>query len=136
VRPYILLIHPLYGEETRRRIFQPGIEFPISLAYLSAYLDQKGIDNKILDLRLESDPMTALREHIAVKPPSVVGITASTAGMQDAGRVAAVVKSMGKHIPTVLGGWHASALPEETLGRYPQLDYLVHGEGEVVLRRA
>lgn len=129
----ILFVHPLYGEETEERIFQPGIEFPISLVYLSAYLDQRGIDNSILDLRLEHDPLKALHEHIRIKRPLAVGITASTAAIDNAAWVAGWVKSIDKQIITVIGGWHASALPEETLKKYPQFDYLIHGEGEIAL---
>jgi lipopolysaccharide/colanic/teichoic acid biosynthesis glycosyltransferase/radical SAM superfamily enzyme YgiQ (UPF0313 family) len=125
-----LLIHPLYGEETEKRIFQPGIEFPISLAYLSAYLDKKGIANDILDLRIEHHPIRALYERIDRRRPLAVGITASTAGIENASRVAGQVKAIDSKIVTIIGGWHASALPEETLNNYPQFDYLIHGEGE------
>ena len=129
----ILLIHPLYGEETEQRIFQPGIELPISLAYLSAYLEQKGISNDILDLRIEHSPEASLREWLNAKRFKAVGITASTAGLENAVRLASQVKAIDPKITTIIGGWHASALPEETLKRYPQFDYLIHGEGEQAL---
>jgi len=132
-QPYVLLIHPLYGDETKHRIFQPGIEIPISLAYLSAYLEQKGICNDILDLRIENDAAQALQERIRVKKPMAVGITASTANIQNAAETAGQVKAIDSQISTIIGGWHASALPKETLINYPQFDYLIHGEGEVAL---
>ncbi len=130
---HILLIHPLYGEETEQRIFQPGVEFPISLVCLSAVLEQNGIDNDVLDLRLESDPTSALHEMIDSKKPLAVGITASTAGIENAARLASQVKAMDSNIVTIIGGWHASALPEETLRKHPEFDYLIHGEGEIAL---
>lgn len=129
----ILLVHPLYGEATEARIFQPGVEFPISLTYLAAYLDHRGIENDILDLRLRPEPLQALREHIGRRKPFAVGITASTAAIENAAWVARRVKAIDKKIVTVIGGWHASALPEETLQRYADFDYLIHGEGEVAL---
>jgi anaerobic magnesium-protoporphyrin IX monomethyl ester cyclase len=128
--PYVLLIHPLYGEETEKRIFHPGFEFPISLAYLSAYLEKRGIANDILDLRIEHYPIRALHERIDRKRPLAVGITASTAGIEQAALVAWQVKAIDPKIVTILGGWHASALPEGTLNKYPQFDCLIHGEGE------
>ncbi|NIM99463.1 MAG: radical SAM protein [candidate division Zixibacteria bacterium] len=133
MEPCILLIHPLYGAETEQRIFQPGIEFPISLAYLSAYLEKKGMPNGILDLRTEPNPWGALQEQIDARRPLAVGITASTAGIENAASLASRVKAIDPQIATVIGGWHASALPEETLKRYPQFDYLIHGEGERAL---
>lgn len=130
MKPYILLVHPLYGEETESRIFHPGVELPISLAYISAYIEQKGIENDILDLRIEGDPEQALRSKINEKRPLAVGITSSTAGIENAARTARVIKDADSRIVTVLGGWHASALPEATLMKYPQFDYIIHGEGE------
>lgn len=131
--PYILLVHPLYGNETNNRIFHPGIEIPISLAYLSSYLEQHGIPNDILDLRIERDPEKALRKYIKTRKPLAVGLTASTANIQNAAETAGQIKNINSDISTIIGGWHASALPEETLKNYRQFDYLVHGEGEIAL---
>lgn len=131
--PYVLLIHPLYGDATNQRIFQPGVEFPISLAYLSSYLEQQGIANDILDLRIEQSPEKALRQRIEARKPLAVGLTASTANIRNAAETAGHAKKICPDIPAIIGGWHASALPEETLRSYGQFDYLVHGEGEVAL---
>lgn len=133
MKQHVLLVHPLYGEETKHRIFQPGIELPISLAYLSAYLEMRGLSNDILDTRLEKCPETSLCERINETKPRIVAFTSSTAGIKNAAKMAAQVKAINPQITTLIGGWHASALPEETLSSYPQFDFLIHGEGEVVL---
>jgi anaerobic magnesium-protoporphyrin IX monomethyl ester cyclase len=135
MKPYVLLIHPLYGQETQQRIFQPGVEAPISLAYLSAYMERTGIENDILDLRIAKRPIPVLRNKIDAKQPLAVGITASTAAIENAASIARSVKAMNPEIFTIIGGWHASALPEETLKTYPQFDFLVHGEGEFALEQ-
>jgi len=135
MRPSVLLIHPLYGDETIRRVFQPGVELPISLAYLASYLETQGCLCDFLDLRLESKPEQALSERLASNRYLVVGITASTAGLDMAARAAKQVKALAPNSKTVIGGWHASALPEDTLRAFPQFDYLVHGEGEVAFTR-
>ena len=132
-QPTVLLVHPVYGRATNERIFQPGVEMPISLAYLSSYLEANDIPSDILDLRLEDNPMEALRKRIGTDRPRVVGITASTANIGEAAATADAVKRADQTIATVIGGWHASALPEQTLAQYPQFDYLVHGEGERTL---
>lgn len=133
MKQHVLLVHSLYGEETKHRIFHPGVELPISLAYLSAYLERRGISNDILDARVEKCAETALRERIDEVKPRIVALTASTAGINDAARMAGQVKAINPRITTIIGGWHASALPEETLIMYPQFDFLIHGEGEVAL---
>ena len=133
MKPSVLLIHPLYGDETIRRVFQPGVELPISLAYLAAYLESQGFGCEVLDLRLEANPIQALTDRLAAARWVAVGITASTAGLEMAAQSARQVKALAPGVATVIGGWHASALPEATLRRFPQFDYLVHGEGEVSL---
>jgi anaerobic magnesium-protoporphyrin IX monomethyl ester cyclase len=135
MKPHILLIHPLYGMETKQGIFQPGIELPISLAYLAAYLDREGFESEILDLRIETDPLGALRRHLTMKRPLAAGITASTAAIDTSAAIASMIKSEYPEIFTILGGWHASALPRETLISYPQFDYLIHGEGEIAFTK-
>jgi radical SAM superfamily enzyme YgiQ (UPF0313 family) len=63
----------------------------------------------------------------------VVGITSTTFGINNAAMIANIVKKTDKDIITVLGGPHASALPEDTLNSYLDFDYLIHGEGEIAL---
>jgi len=129
----ILFVHPLYGDATKERIFQPGVELPISLLYLAAYMDEQKISNDIVDLRLTKDPHGKLTDALHDRKPLVVGITSSTAALNNAMDVANRVKSFDSNIITVLGGWHASALPGETLQECKTFDYIIHGEGEVAL---
>ena len=117
MKPSILLIHPLYGDETLRRAFQPGVELPISLAYLAAFLESRGFSCDILDLRLEASPDQAVADRLETMRPLAVGITASTAAIALAARVASLVKSLHPRTAIIVGGWHASALPEDTLRR-------------------
>lgn len=131
MKPSVLLIHPLYGDETVRRVFQPGVELPISLAYLAAYLESQGCGCEVLDLRLECDSRASLSHRLESNRFLAAGITASTAGLQMAAAVARQIKSFSPSCRTIIGGWHASALPEQTLQKFPEFDYLVHGEGEL-----
>jgi radical SAM superfamily enzyme YgiQ (UPF0313 family) len=50
-----------------------------------------------------------------------------------AGDLADAVKNVLPHVKVVIGGVHATALPEETLTEFPAFDFLVHGEGEITL---
>jgi len=90
-----LLVYPLHSEEIERHILERGIEFPISLVYVSAALEEAGIDNHILDLRLEQNATGALREKIRSYNPLVVGITVSTPGIEKTAILASQVKAMG-----------------------------------------
>ena len=131
--PFVLLIHPPYGKATKYRIFQPGIEFPISLAYLSAYLKKNDIQSNVVDMRIDNGAENIIENRLKTMKPLAVGITASTANIGMADTIAARVKSFNSEVPIIIGGWHASALPRETLQVYRNFDYLIHGEGELAL---
>lgn len=129
----VILIQPEYGEEVKNRIFQPGLEIPFGLLCLAAYLEREGISNEVFDWRIYDRPKESLYKMLKGLRPLIVGLTAVTSGIENAARVAKIVKGFDRRITTVIGGCHASALPEETLLYYQDFDYLIHGEGEVAL---
>ncbi|PXF60588.1 MAG: hypothetical protein C4B59_08675 [Candidatus Methanogaster sp.] len=48
-------------------------------------------------------------------------------------RVVEVAKKVNDYIVTVVGGQHFSFSAEESLNDFPEIDYIVRGEGEVTL---
>jgi len=62
--------------------------------------------------------------------PDAVGISAVTATMGRAARLARALRHRLPGVFIVLGGPHASALPEDTLAAIPEADCVVVGEGE------
>lgn len=127
----VLLIQPDQGDFVKRRIFQPGVEIPLNVAYLEAYLEREVISGEILDMRIYPHPYKILETVIRKLKPRIVGISAFTSEIHNAGRVAKIIKDINKDIVVVIGGYHASALPVETLMKFSYFDYLVFGEGEV-----
>jgi anaerobic magnesium-protoporphyrin IX monomethyl ester cyclase len=98
---------------------------PLGLAYLAAVSEQRGDQVRIYDGDVEDEPLeTILQEY----SPQVVGITANTTQITAAWRDAALVKSLCRG-PVVLGGPHATSLPEESAAK-PFVDVVVRGEGE------
>lgn len=98
-----------------------GIHEPINIGYIGAYLELHGVEVKILD-QLAGE--NVFKELLNFKP-DVVGITATTPVISDAYKIADFSRS--KNIQTVIGGVHASVLPEEALRH---CDVVVVGEGE------
>lgn len=112
----------------------PGKEIPLSLLYLASYLKSKGYkDVEVLDI----DFLDSIEPHLENKlrnfMPDVVGITSYTTNIAIAADIAKKVKETLADVITVIGGFHASALPERTLSEFVHFDYLVFGEGEVTL---
>ena len=110
-----------------------GCEIPLSLCYLGAYLKSHGRTTAVLDLdhlgRISPYLESALRQHA----PRVVGITSYTHNIHRAERIAQIAKAVLPGVPVVVGGFHVSALPVETLQEFHAFDYAVFGEGEQTL---
>lgn len=112
----------------------PGKEIPLAFCYIAAYLEKQGLEEvSILDL----DFLGGISDHVDREmkrfKPDLVGITSYTANIETAARIAGRVKQLKPDAATVIGGFHASALPQRTLEEFPQFDYLVFGEGEITL---
>ncbi|MCZ7584507.1 MAG: B12-binding domain-containing radical SAM protein [Deltaproteobacteria bacterium] len=111
----------------------PGAEVPLSVMSVSAYLKREGYSSEIWDLTLDRRPEEALARLLAGNAPHAVGITSYTTNMDLAADIASKVRAAWPKTKLVVGGFHASALPERTIREYPVFDVLVHGEGEVTM---
>lgn len=69
----------------------------------------------------------------SIKPDVVAPSSLSTANTYLTLRVTELAKKIDPGIITLAGGQHFTALPEESLNEYPELDIIVRGEGERTL---
>lgn len=142
---FVLLINPPYTRYGGPADIQ--VDEPLGLMSLAAYVREHGHDVRILDaLRgngyyesgdgffksglTDNELRSAFR---AMPRPDLVGITSMftmhSRGVHD---TAAVVKAVWPNVLTVVGGSHASALPEWVL-EDANVDLVVRGEGELTL---
>ena len=105
-----------------------SLQFPLNLGYLASTLRRAGHAVHMLDLNVQD--ISTLEQTLHELKPSVVGITAMSSSLCNAYRIAAAAKASAPGTFVVLGGCHASALPEETIGDCEALDAIVYGEGE------
>lgn len=108
-------------------------DFPqLGLATLAGYLVKGGHGHiSIIDAKFERLGYDKIMERVASFQPDVVGITAMTNEIIQAGRVAKLVKEKFPQITTVIGGVHVSVLPVSTLDEFPAFDLGVVGQGEI-----
>ncbi len=129
----ILLINPPYSYEKQLGFLShnsPKVP-PMGLLSLGSFMSQKGFSVKIIDAQtLNLDEGDILR-NIESYRPQLIGYTSVTLNISDASRLAKKVRDIHKGIINVAGGVHISALPEQTLRKYPYFDYAVIGEGEI-----
>jgi len=130
----LLLIHPsknVLGERDAlyaRESLTPSL----GLGYIAAYCKNKGINVKIIDLRLSNKSMRDILDYVKQTRP-IVGITAFTNEITGAGRIAEIIKEGYPETFTVIGGPHSTLIPVETLNEFPSFDAAILGEGEETL---
>jgi len=95
---------------------------PLALEYIAAGV-VRDHDVKILDLRIERDLQGVLRDF----HPDVVGITSYTVHVNTVRRLFEEIKGWNPQVLTVVGGHHATMVPEDFLS--PYIDLIVIGEG-------
>ncbi|MBF0458864.1 MAG: radical SAM protein [Nitrospirae bacterium] len=101
-----------------------AVQEPLNLGFLASYLLANGVEVQIIDELAGQD----VARELELFKPDIAGITATTPIAPDAYRVAGMCREMG--ILTVMGGVHASVMPDEAL---QHVDMVVKGEGEVAL---
>ena len=117
---------------------------PLSLAQLAAMLEKNGHEVEIIDRNVllsrhkgagamsatDADTRMALEDFA----PQMVGITATTPLAPDAFKCAAFVKEILPDAVVVMGGAHASLMPERTLRECGHIDIVCKGEENSPLR--
>ncbi len=106
---------------------------PLGIAYLAAVARQEGHEPAIFDFGLY--PERPLEEEIRLLlawKPDLVAFTSMTTSHHSIEQIAAAVKEAAG-VTTIIGGPHATTLPEMTLSD-PNIDFLAFGEGEATFR--
>ncbi|MHB8773156.1 MAG: B12-binding domain-containing radical SAM protein [Syntrophales bacterium] len=101
-----------------------------ALVCLAAVAERMGMDVRIVDAAAENLSVEQVLTEVREYKPRVVGISSTTAGIAASGTLAERLKESDEGIITIIGGCHATALPEETLAEFNGFDIAVIGEGE------
>ncbi len=121
----ILLINPPYRESTYT---SP----PLGIAYIASVLRKQGHEPRILDCPALGFSCRDIAEAVEKFQPGLVGITAMTPVIKEAIEAARTVKSV-TNVPILIGGPHASIMPEDILKNVREIDFIARGEGEMVI---
>ena len=113
----ILLLSMPYGK-SYGKIDIESLDFgvpPVGLAYIGSYLKSAGCDVRLVDLMFSTSNWEEVRTLIHKESPKWLGISATTPQINEAFTTAKIAKELNPDVQVVIGGIHASALPEETL---------------------
>ena len=124
----VVLVNPMDETEVSTKL---GLKVPpLNLMYLAAALEKDSAEVNIIDDDLKQKGPDKLANEISKLDPNVVGITATTASVNTALNYIDSIKKNLPNVLTVVGGSHATFLPEDTLKECKGLDVVVIGEGE------
>jgi anaerobic magnesium-protoporphyrin IX monomethyl ester cyclase len=108
---------------------------PSALLILAAYIERElpDMEINIVDCQADQLDWKGLEKHIASENPSMILTSGFTTNAYSCVRTCEIAKTVNKDIVTIVGGVHFSFTPEESLQIFPEIDYIVRGEGELTV---
>jgi anaerobic magnesium-protoporphyrin IX monomethyl ester cyclase len=106
---------------------------PLGLCYAAAACEAAGAQVTILDYIVGRYTPQKLKAALDELRPDAVGTNSVSMNFHQAIGIIQEVKRIQPDIITLMGGPHVSFTVADTLGRYPELDLIVIGEGEETL---
>ena len=109
---------------------------PLGILQLAAFLEDKynGCVLDVVDSQAEGLDWQGLQSRIESFDPNLVVVSSlSTCNAYTVIRTVGLVNMIDPSIKTVVGGQHFTALAEQSLRDYPEIDYVIRGEGELTL---
>jgi anaerobic magnesium-protoporphyrin IX monomethyl ester cyclase len=104
-------------------------QMPLGILYIGAVLEQRGHHVAVIDGDIDQMGPLEIVAYANQWKPDIVGVSANTPIYPMARRILNQLKKECPHIITVLGGYHLTALPEQTMAE-SSVDFGVYGEGE------
>lgn len=132
----MLFVNPSLDPKTQPQEFNPFINtsFPTAIGYLAGYIREKQKDKVVIHDEqisiLEEESLCELMK--SVTDQKIVGLTCLTGTAKRAYEITRLIKRIDPEFVVVLGGIHATALPDEVLTK-SATDIVVRGEGEETL---
>ncbi|HEU0203759.1 MAG TPA: cobalamin-dependent protein, partial [Burkholderiaceae bacterium] len=108
---------------------------PVGIMQLASWLEKHGHPTQLHDcLGPHAPPGIEINAEIVLATdPELVGFSATTSSFMDAVDMAVYIKRKRPHVKIVVGNVHVSSLGTPVLDHFPEIDYLVIGEGEGAL---
>ena len=126
----IVLINPrsTYVHEIPQKCYPPA-----HLLYLAASLRQAGYVPDVIDANAFGLPDSQVLARMGKTTPLVTGLSVYSEILPQIRQIAAMVRAHAPQTAIVLGGPHATSVPEATLRQFPEADYVLTGEAETSL---
>jgi radical SAM superfamily enzyme YgiQ (UPF0313 family) len=104
---------------------------PLGIAYIGAYLENKGVKVLLKDFFAEKKNVKDVIKYISDEHPDIVGVSIVTDNRFDAFSTVREIKRNFPSILIVAGGPHITLATEDTMKNIPEIDIAVVNEGEI-----
>jgi len=125
----VALVYPF------RRNVDIGAGPPIGLLYLATYLKKRGFESFVIDLGGEESSDDEVIDGLLRRRPAIVGFPLYSVNMKKVYDFSVRLRDKGYSGAIVIGAQHATALPEEAMGDFRHVDYLIRYEAEIPLAK-
>jgi radical SAM superfamily enzyme YgiQ (UPF0313 family) len=108
---------------------------PVGLLSIASYLEANGLEVLVHDCLGPRAPgsIDANVAKVLSLEPHLVGFSTTTSAFLDAYQMARKIREARPSVKNVFGGIHVSGVGAQLMERFPEIDYLALGEGEVTL---
>jgi radical SAM superfamily enzyme YgiQ (UPF0313 family) len=108
---------------------------PVGLLSIASYLEANGLEVLVHDCLGPRAPggIGANVAKVLSLEPHLVGFSTTTSAFLDAYQMARKIREARPSVKNVFGGIHVSGVGAQLMERFPEIDYLALGEGEVTL---
>ncbi len=128
IRPAFSGIYKVFKETKSPKLVLPST----GILYLASYLKKHGHRVFLIDNEVKNYSIEELLREIERIEPAVIGFGPTTPEFFNCIEIVRIIKKSFK-AKIVFGASHVSALPEETLKDYPEIDFVIRGEGEITM---
>jgi len=104
---------------------------PLGMLYIAEILLANGIEVSILDQAARRFSMKQTLDWVKKEDPDIVGFSVLNSSAKEAAFLAECVKKENPNATIVFGNYHATFNAERILKKYPSIDVIVRGEGEL-----
>src|SRR4029077_16378457 len=129
----VLFINPGIGRGWGTDFTYKELLPSVGIEYVAGAARAAGHQVAIVDMRADDLTIRDAVARAAAFEPDVLALSAYSKQMAVVGELLSAAKQALPRCTTVLGGPHASAIPLDTLGEFPDLDVAVFGEGETTI---
>ncbi len=130
----VMFINPNFQSKIRS-ISQITVGPPLGMAYLAAVLEKDNFNVKILDANAYGLNINNVLFNVKKFNPDIIGLSAVTPTIYTVHDLILKIKKSLPNVKIIIGGVHASILPEDTLKRFPSFDVVVLNEAESIISK-